>query len=118
MDDEAMIVTLVAAILEDEGYRLELFRDPERALGAFRDAAVRPDLMVTDFAMGALNGLELIRRCRELEPALKTVLISGSIDEHDVRSNPVQPDRFLPKPFQSRALTETVRGLLKPAPQP
>lgn len=112
VDDEAMIVTMVSAILEDEGYRLKLFRDPEAAFTSFKAAAPRPDLLVTDFAMGALNGLELIRRCRAIAPELRTVLISGSIDELDAEGALVKPDKFLAKPFQSRALAEAVRGVL------
>jgi CheY-like chemotaxis protein len=112
VDDEAMIVAMVSAILEDEGYRLKLFRDPEVAFQSLKAASPRPNLLVSDFAMGALNGLELIRRCRAIAPELRTVLISGSIDELDAEGAVVKPDKFLAKPFQSRALVEAVRGLL------
>jgi CheY-like chemotaxis protein len=112
VDDEAMIITLIEAILAPAGYRLELFRDPAALLQRLTDAKTKPHLLITDFAMGAINGLELVQRARALHPALKTLLISGTVDERFARLGAVQPDRFLAKPFQSRALLDAVASLL------
>ena len=111
-DDEAMVVTLVDAILTPAGYRLKLFRDPEMAHKALLDAKQPPALLISDYAMGSLNGLELIKRCKQAYPSLKTILISGTVDEAFTRMHTVKPDKFLGKPFQSKALLEAVRSLL------
>jgi two-component system, cell cycle sensor histidine kinase and response regulator CckA len=112
VDDEAMIVTLIEAILAPAGYQLRLFRDPEQVIKAFGDAKARPDLLITDFAMGAVNGLELIERVKKLHPALKTILVSGVTTEGMMRFAPVKPDRFLAKPFQSKSLLDVVQSVL------
>lgn len=112
VDDEAMIITLIDAILAPEGYELKLFRDPEECCKEFAEARNKPDLIITDFAMGSVNGLELIERCKKTHPGVKTMLVSGTIDENFTRFAPVKPDRFLAKPFESRKLLELVENLL------
>jgi CheY-like chemotaxis protein len=112
VDDEAMIITLIEAILAPAGYRLELFRDPAALLQRLTDAKTKPHLLITDFAMGAINGLELVQRARALHPTLKTLLISGTVDERFARLASVQPDRFLAKPFQSRSLLDAAASVL------
>ena len=112
VDDEAMIVSLIEAILAPAGYEMKLFRDPEVLLKELARAKTKPQLLITDFAMGAVNGLELIQRSKQLQPALRTLLISGTVDDRFARLAPVKPDRFLAKPFQSKVLLEHVRVLL------
>ncbi|HEY6167595.1 MAG TPA: response regulator [Verrucomicrobiae bacterium] len=112
VDDEAMIVTLIDAILAPAGYGLKLFRDPELLLKALGAAKPKPDVLITDFAMGAVNGMELIERSKALHPKLKTIMISGTVDQNFVRLAPVKPDRFLAKPFESRTLLGAVEALL------
>jgi FixJ family two-component response regulator len=113
VDDEAMMVTLIDAILEAGQHERKVFRDPELLLKSFAAARVKPAVLITDFAMGALNGLEVIERCVKLHPALKTILVSGTVDENFARFAPVKPDRFLAKPFQSRTLLDLIGGLLR-----
>ena len=72
----------------------------------------KPDLLITDFAMGAMNGMQLIERSKQLHPPLKTVLISGTVDASFSRLGRVQPDRFIAKPFQSRTMLDAVKALL------
>jgi CheY-like chemotaxis protein len=112
VDDEAMIGEMIGTILGFEGYRTQVFRNPELALQAILGSEQMPDLLLTDFAMGELNGLELIRRSREKFPALKALLISGTIHEDEIESQSVRPDGFVPKPFQTDLLVFAVRQVL------
>lgn len=112
VDDEEMITTVVEAILEAEGYEVRAFQDPTRALGAFTEAAPKPDLLITDFVMGEMNGMELIEQCKKLVPELKTILLSGTVTEEFIRQFPTQPHKFLAKPFQAEQLVNTVATVL------
>lgn len=112
VDDEAMIGEMIGTILGFEGYRTQVFRNPELALQSILAADKMPDLLLTDFAMGELNGLELIRRSREKFPSLKALLISGTIHEDEIAQQNVQPDGFVPKPFQTELLIFAVRQVL------
>jgi CheY-like chemotaxis protein len=112
VDDEPMLLELAAVILEPQGFRVKTFRDPEVALQTFSTAKPKPDLLITDYAMHSMNGMELIERFRRLEPGLKILLVSGTVGEDIFRDAPAKPDRFLAKPYQAHSLTHAVKSLL------
>jgi len=112
VDDEPMLLELVAMVLEPLGYRVRTFRDPGTAVRAFSLANPRPSLIVTDFAMHSMNGMDLIRECRRIDPEQKIILVSGTVDETIYRDSPVKPDCFLAKPYPAKQLAELVKLLL------
>lgn len=112
VDDEPMLLELAATVLQPSGYQVKTFIDPAAALKAFAAAPVRPDLIITDYAMHSMNGLELLRECKRIYPQQKTLLVSGTVDEAIYNHGPVRPDRFLAKPYQSKQLLELVAAVL------
>ncbi len=113
VDDEPMLLELNAVILEPLGLRVRTFRDPDTAVRAFQLADPRPALIVTDYAMHTMNGMDLISACRRLQPQQKVIMVSGTVDESIFRHSPEKPDFFLAKPYQAKQLTELVRALLE-----
>jgi CheY-like chemotaxis protein len=112
VDDEPMLLELASAILEPQGYQIQVFRDPEVALQTFTAAAPRPDLLITDYAMHTMNGMELIEQFRRLNPRQKILLVSGTVAEDIYDTSQVKPDRFLAKPYQAPQLVDLVKELL------
>jgi CheY-like chemotaxis protein len=112
VDDEPMLLELASVVLEPLGYVIQTFRDPKSALLAFSAADPPPALLITDYAMHLMTGMELITACRRIQPQQKILLISGTVDEKIYRQSPVKPDRFLAKPYQAKQLIETVKVLL------
>ncbi len=112
VDDEQLVLDVAEATLAPEGYRVKKFHDPETALKDFRSAKAKPEILVTDYAMGKMNGLELIEKCKAAHPSLKTLLISGMAGAEIMRTATVPADKFLAKPYPSPTLIETVRDLL------
>ena len=112
VDDEPMLLELVALVLEPLGYRVETFRDPTTALHAFSRSAIRPELIITDFAMHAMTGLDLIRDCRRIRPTQKFLMVSGTVDETVYSDSPYKPNQFLAKPYPASQLAEMVKALL------
>jgi DNA-binding NtrC family response regulator len=112
VDDEAALLDLAAVILGDKGYDVRVFTDPELALREFEK--IRPILVLTDYWMPRMSGMDLIRECRRLNPDQKTVLISGTVDGHVFADAAVKPDRFVAKPYQVQVLTDLVTELLAP----
>ena len=113
VDDEPMLLELASVILVPLGYEVRTFRDPATALQAYMEARPRPDILITDYAMHTLNGMELMQACRRQRPSQKVLLVSGTVDETIYQQSQEKPDRFLAKPYQARQLVEAVQALLK-----
>lgn len=112
VDDEPMLLELATVILAPLGYQVKTFRDPDTALTAFTSAADRPALIITDYAMHTMTGMDLITECRQLQPQQKIILVSGTVGEEVFRDAQAKPDHFLAKPYEIRELTELVRTTL------
>jgi DNA-binding NtrC family response regulator len=112
VDDERLIAEVVQQIFQIEGFKVEVFSDPAEALHAIRDASRKPDVLLTDYVMKPLNGMELVQKCREVHPALLTVLFSGNVTSKITDLYAQKPDAFVQKPFQPAALVQLVRELL------
>jgi CheY-like chemotaxis protein len=110
VDDEPMLLDLAAAILQPLGYIVRTFRDPKMALQEF--SRTKPIVVITDYAMGEMNGLDLMRECRRICPQQKIILLSGTVDEEIYAEDPIKPDFFLAKPYQVKELIESVEKLI------
>jgi len=113
VDDEPMLLELATVILEPEGYRVKTFRDPELALQTYTSALERPGILITDYAMHSMNGMELIEQFRRLEPRQKILLVSGTVGEEIFQNARARPDCFLAKPYQAAELMRAVSRLLQ-----
>jgi DNA-binding response OmpR family regulator len=109
VDDEQMLLDLAVAILQPLGFDVRTFRDPRMALKEF--PAAKPAVIVTDYAMGEMNGLDLVRECKRVNPKQKMILCSGTVDADIYADLPLKPDRFLVKPYPIHELIETIRAL-------
>ena len=112
VDDEVMILELIAVVLEPLGYRVLTFPDPAQAFKSFASHPQRPALIITDYAMHNMNGMEFIEKCRALVPDQKILLASGTVGEEIYSDSPVKPDRFLAKPFKTMDLAAMVREMV------
>jgi CheY-like chemotaxis protein len=113
VDDNALLVEFAGTVLKGEGYEVEFFTDPKAALKAMHEANPKPVALVTDYEMGEMNGLQLIDSSYKINPSLKTVLLSGSIDGTFVARHPARVDRFLGKPYLPAQLKSMVGELLR-----
>jgi CheY-like chemotaxis protein len=111
VDDEPMLLDLALTILQPLGYDVQTFRNPKVALKAF--PKIKPSLVVTDYAMDDMTGMDLLHQLRRLNPQQKIILLSGTVDERIYAEEKNKPDRFLPKPYQIHDLIESVQTLLK-----
>jgi DNA-binding NarL/FixJ family response regulator len=62
--------------------------------------------------MHQMNGLDLIRDCRRINPRQKVLLVSGTVDAAIYRDSPHKPDAFLAKPYQTQELVDAVKALV------
>src|SRR5688572_7232971 len=112
VDDEPLLLDLAEASLAPGGFTVKKFTDPGEALKSFAKARPKPDVLVTDYAMGKMNGVELLEKCRAHRSDLKCVLLSGTVGAEVVLDAPTKVDRFVGKPYQPETLLELVRRVL------
>lgn len=112
VDDEPTLLELAEYILEMEGFRFEKFEEPKKALAAFQAAEPKPDLVITDYVMLGMDGLELVGECKRIQPELKSILVSGTVQEEVVHRSPVKVDRFLRKPYLAQEFLDSIRDVL------
>ena len=116
VDDEPNLRRVLTAVLEREGHRI-LVADSGRDAVRKAKAEPRLDLLVTDYLMPDLNGLEVLEAVRKHHPDLRALLISG----HGTVRSAVEAMRlgafdFLTKPFDVEQVRDTVaRALATPS---
>ena len=81
VDDEEAIVFLMTRLLERRGYRVSGYTDPHEAVAAARADPGRFHLVVTDYNMPGMSGLEVASAMREIRADLPVMLASGYITE-------------------------------------
>ncbi len=81
VDDDEVMLLMVQRLLERAGHQVLTCSHAQQALDLLADPAQAVDLLVTDFNMPELSGLDLCRRTRALRPALPMVISSGYISE-------------------------------------
>ncbi|MCX7144047.1 MAG: response regulator, partial [Proteobacteria bacterium] len=81
VDDEEAIVFLMTRLLERQGFRVSGYTDPREALAAARANPDQFDLVVTDYNMPYMSGLEVASALREIRADLPVVMASGYITE-------------------------------------
>jgi CheY-like chemotaxis protein len=112
VDDEPMLLELASVILEPLGYTVEAFCTAELALRSYKTAKAPPALIITDFAMHAMTGMDLVEACRQIWPRQKALLVSGTVGEDIFHNSTVKPDGFLAKPYQAKQLIDAVEALV------
>jgi two-component system phosphate regulon response regulator PhoB len=120
VEDEAPLLTLLRYNLEKQGFRVEEAADGQEAL--IRVAEAKPDLILLDWMLPALSGLEVCRQIRR-RPAtrdLPIIMVTARTEEQDaVRALDIGADDYIAKPFAMDALMARIRALLRragPAP--
>ncbi|HEY2926278.1 hybrid sensor histidine kinase/response regulator [Piscinibacter sp.] len=81
VDDDETLIVLVERILERAGYRVSGYQDAQEAVVAVREHPAGFDLVVTDFNMPKLSGLDVARQLARIRPELPVVISSGYITE-------------------------------------
>jgi CheY-like chemotaxis protein len=103
VDDQEAIRLFLAEMLGEARCRVFTASDGAEAVGILEAEPI--DLLITDYDMPRMNGLELIRWSRARLPQVPTLLISGQVPETvAVEGCPCGPLRVLPKPFSDEHL--------------
>ena len=116
VEDEAALVTLLRYNLEREGFDVSEAADGEEAL--LRAQEDKPDLIVLDWMLPLMSGIEVCRRLRRMPEtrAVPIVMLTARGEEADkVRGLEGGADDYVTKPFSPVELIARIRALLRRA---
>jgi len=103
IDDEVSILEVVKLGLEEGGFKVDVFSDPIEALNRFSEGNY--DAVLTDINMPEMSGLEVLRRCKKIDPEAVVILITAysSIDSaiEAIRGGALD---YIRKPFRMEEL--------------
>lgn len=113
VEDDHLIQSIVEDALKEGGFEIVIASSGEEALGLLDSADVKHRAVVTDINLGRdkLDGWEVARRAREIDPAFPVVYMSGDSAE-DWASKGVPNSIMLSKPFAPAQLVTAVSQLL------
>ncbi len=117
VDDEPALASVLRRLLESEGHQVTSCTSGAQALELFDPA--QHELVMTDFGMPDLNGLQLATALHDRSPDTPIILVTGWGNELDPEEPPRGIARVLAKPYRLASVLEAVTDALavKPAPK-
>ena len=116
VEDEAALATMLRYNLEKQGFRVDEAVDGQEALT--RIAEAQPDLVLLDWMLPVMSGIEVCRQIRR-RPAtrdLPVIMVTARTEDGDaVRGLNTGADDYITKPFSMEALLARMRALLRRA---
>jgi signal transduction histidine kinase/two-component SAPR family response regulator len=114
VDDSSSLREITAKVLRDRGLEVVGVSGGAAALVALEHEPQRFDLILTDFAMPLISGLEVIHFARRLRPGWPAILFSGYAELNEVGDRPADVP-LVSKPFSETELLEIIRNTLDKA---
>jgi two-component system NtrC family sensor kinase len=112
VDDEPSILSAMRRVLIEQDWDVLYAKDANEGLRVFRQA--RPHLVLADFRMPGMDGVEFLKRTKEIDPDCMRIMLSGYADVKLVVSalNEGEIYRFLGKPWLDDELLDVLRKAL------
>ncbi len=112
VDDEKNIRESLKGILQDEGFQVDSAKDGQSAIAMVQEE--RPDLVLLDIWMPGLDGIETLKKMRELHPDLQIIMMSGHATiETAVTATKLGAYDFVEKPLSLEKLLVCIHNALK-----
>ncbi len=111
VDDEKMVTSAFKTLLKVEGFDdAHFFNSPKEALDFLKDN--QPDLVISDFLMPEMNGLEFLNEVKKIYPEVSKILLTGYADkENAIKAiNEVGLYRYIEKPWDNDDLILNIKN--------
>ena len=111
VEDDRVLRQVNAMVLVHSGYAVDMAEDGAAAWEALQTNSY--DLLVTDYNMPKLTGIELLKKLRSAHMELPVVIVSGTLPTQELAQNPgLEPVTSLAKPYAPEQLLDTVKEVL------
>jgi DNA-binding NtrC family response regulator len=112
IDDEKIVGDMAKMSLENEGYKVETFLNAEPALARLKEEKF--DVVVTDYKMKGIDGMEVLRTVKSLYPETRVIMITAFANL-DTAIEALRGDvhDFFPKPVKIKALKASIERALE-----
>ena len=108
VDDEYDITFTLQAALEDVGFDVDAFTDPELALSSFKPGLY--DLVIIDIKMPKMDGFVLYERLKPVDPNVKVCFLTAMYrEEREAEHCALNKDLFLQKPISNEDLIREIK---------
>ena len=114
VDDDKDHLMLFTMVLEDGGYSVDAYTDPIAVLLRFRPDYY--DVAVLDYIMPVLNGLELYRRIREIDPKIMCSILTATHEKFSEEEDNPQGQgnlKVIRKPIDNEELLMNINSILQ-----
>ncbi len=117
IDDEPAIATTIQSILTNLGYKVEAFTEGREALTAIKAAPDDFDLIISDYSMPRITGLEIVKELKEAGVSIPSILTSGYLDQKlEAAAAKAGVSKVILKPINTYRLTEAIQSVLERLP--
>lgn len=110
VDDEKNIALVLKELFQAKGYEVWVAFTGKEALKHIGNEDL--DLVSLDIQIPDMNGVEILKKVRKKYPSIKTVVLSGYLDEYKEEIEKIGCDAFLTKPFSIKTLMNVVDSTL------
>src|SRR5450759_2522537 len=108
IDDERIVGDMSRMSLEQEGYDVETFLSAEPAMARLKEE--RFDIVITDYKMKGMDGMEVLRTIKTMYPEIKVIMITAFANL-DTAIEALRGDvhDFFPKPVKIKELKASIK---------
>ncbi|MEZ6090426.1 MAG: response regulator [Pirellulaceae bacterium] len=110
VDDEAIVRNAMARLLTANGWRVSCAASGDEALRVLRSSSSPFDLLLLDYAMPEMTGLDLLQAIRAEGHPGQAILCSGFAEDAMIQTEAVRPDAFLTKPYRFEDLIDVLKN--------
>ncbi len=113
VDDEKALAEMGYRLLTRLGYKVEIYLDPEKALGMFSSNPSKFDLVISDMTMPKLNGAQLANLLKKERTDIPIILCTGHSSQIDeAKAKQIGIAAYIMKPVSMVEIGKTIREVL------
>ena len=114
IEDDQDLLELFADALNKNGFSVDRFSDPLKAVSVFEQNPDGYDLVLSDIRMPGMTGLELVRKMKEISPNVNFALMSAfETDSFKSQLNDLDLSTCIKKPMHIQQLVNAAKGCIE-----